>query len=574
MDRDLTIRLGGESGEGIITAGEVIALGAARLGLHVQTYRTYPAEMRGGPCIFQLRVDREPVLSHGDLLDVLVAFNIAAYRSNRRELRSRGLLIYDSDEFTPDDDSFVHFGIPLTTIASRQLGFHQGKNIVALGALAGLLGFPQRELETAVRDRLGRKNEQVAERNVAALQAGFDYVRTNVDKTDIPRIVPGDMRHRPVISGNQSIALGAVAAGCRFFAGYPITPATDIMELLAAELPRFGGDVIQTEDEIAALSAAIGASYAGVKAMTATSGPGLSLMSELINLASTAEIPVVIVDSQRAGPSTGMPTKTEQSDLNHMIYGGHGEGPRIVLAPTSVEDAFYKIIAAFNLAERYQMPVIVAMDQSLSLRTQTINRPSTDEIEIVARSIPDRQQGQNVEYKRYALSPTGVSPRSIPGEAGGLHVATGLEHDEFGHPSYDPEVHKWMVAKRYRKLAEAKKEFHEVHRFGAAEPDIGILGWGSTEGAVREAVARAEALGLSVAGLYPAALNPLPDDEILSFVKPLRAIIIIEANYTGQFADLLRAKLGIEGVRLNRFDGLPFTADEVFHKVEEVAQDG
>jgi 2-oxoglutarate ferredoxin oxidoreductase subunit alpha len=292
-------------------------------------------------------------------------------------------------------------------------------------------------------------------------------------------------------------------------------------------------------------------------------------MSELINLASTAEIPVVIVDSQRAGPSTGMPTKMEQSDLNQMIYGGHGEGPRIVLAPTSVEDAFYKMITAFNLAERYQMPVIVAVDQALSVRTQTIPRPHTDEIQVVRRAVPDLRSDE--PYKRYALAASGVSPRSIPGEAKGMYVATGLEHDEFGHPSYDPNVHEAMVAKRYQKLAEVEKDFHETHRFGATEPEIGIIGWGSTEGAVREAVAEAQSSGIYAAGLYPISLSPLPDDEILAFIKPLRRIVVAEANYTGQLAGLLRSKYGIEIEKLNRFDGLPLTADDVLRKILEVA---
>ncbi|MBI2955603.1 MAG: 2-oxoacid:acceptor oxidoreductase subunit alpha [Chloroflexi bacterium] len=602
MSKDMTVRIGGESGEGVITAGEVLALASARLGLHVHTYRTYPAEMRGGPAIFQVRLGDQPVLSQGDIADVLLAFNTEAYHNNRGDVRPNGVLIYDADALKPADDGFIYYGLPLTTIATRQLGYSRGKNIVAVGALAAILGLPQSALETVVGEKLGRKNEQIARKNVAALIAGFDYVHTNFSRTDrlgitssnigghllldrvegrglsalgtplAERVEAGDPRGQLLLSGNQAIALGALAAGCKFFAGYPITPATDIMELLAAELPRFGGNVVQTEDEIAALSAAIGASYAGVKAMTATSGPGLSLMSELINLASTAEIPVVIVDSQRAGPSTGMPTKTEQSDLNHMLYGGHGEAPRIVIAPTSVEDAFYKIVTAFNLAERYQMPVIVAMDQSLSLRTQTIPRPQTDDIRIVAREVPDLRQA--VEYKRYALTTSGVSARAIPSEVGGLHVATGLEHDEYGHPSYDPYVHRSMVAKRYQKLAEAGEEFREVHRFGAAAPNIGVVGWGSTEGAAREAVTLAQAKGIAVAGLYPSALSPLPEEEITSFARSLRALIVVEANYTGQFAGLLRAKYGLDSIHLNRFDGLPFTAEDIFRKIKEVADNG
>src|SRR3954453_13669677 len=318
----------------------------------------------------------------------------------------------------------------------------------------------------------------------------------------------GDARR--LLSGNQAICIGALPAGLTYYAGYPITPASDILEWLAGRLPRFGGAAIQTEDEIAALASVLGASFAGRKAMTATSGPGLSLMAELVGLAGMAEIPAVIIDAQRSGPSTGMPTKTEQSDLNHALFGGHGEAPRVVMAPTSVEDCFHVIVEAFNAAERFQVPVIVLSDQSLSHRLETVRRPDFSAIEVISRERPDA--GQNGSYRRYELRPDGVSPMSVPG-AHGAYVSTGIEHDEAGNPHYEPELHEAMMSKRFRKLQPLARD-GRITFTGPERGDVGLLGWGSTEGAALEAAQICLDRGVAVSTCYPRTLAPLPVERI------------------------------------------------------------
>jgi 2-oxoglutarate ferredoxin oxidoreductase subunit alpha len=372
------------------------------------------------------------------------------------------------------------------------------------------------------------------------------------------------------MSGNDAIVAGALLAGCRFYAGYPITPASDIMEALARELPKVGGVFLQAEDEIAAAAAMVGAAYAGAKAMTATSGPGLSLMVEVLGLASMAELPCVVVDAQRAGPSTGMPTKMEQGDLNLALWGGHGDVPRIVVAPGSVEDCFYQTIRAFNLAEKYQTPVILLTDQSLAHRTQTMLEPDISKIEIVDRL---RAEAPNGGFKRFAITETGVSPIAIPGTPHTMYVAPGLEHDEYAHPRYDPQTHNIMTEKRFRKLQTAARvDAGPVERSGVADPVIGVIGWGSSEGPVREAIERAVAAGYKVAALYPKVISPLPREEVGAFIDSVERVLVPEANYLGQFANYLAATFGIKPVRVNKYGGIPFTTQEIFRAIEEASK--
>ncbi|MFQ6014382.1 MAG: 2-oxoacid:acceptor oxidoreductase subunit alpha [Anaerolineae bacterium] len=573
---DLVIRVGGESGEGIVTTGEIFARIAAFSGLEVYTFRTYPAEILGGHVMLQVRLSDRPIYSQGDVLDVLVAFNQEGYDKHHQELCKEGVLIYDSSEISlPDDGEQIRYPLPLTELAD-EMGFRRGKNFVAIGAMVKLFGLPYETSQEIVRQRLGGKGEEMLRQNLAALEAGYRYVEERIEKKDayLLRIEGLEVKDRLVLSGNQAIAMGAIAAGCRFYAGYPITPATDIMEFLATHLPKMGGTVIQAEDEMAALSMVLGASFAGQRAMTATSGPGLSLMSELVGLASMAEVPAVIVDVQRAGPSTGMPTKTAQGDLYLALHGSHDEGPRIVLAPTSVEDCFYQMVNAFNLAEKYQMPVIFLSDQSLSHRVETTPPFQLSEVEVMERLTPDLSEG--TVYQRYEYTETGVSPMALPGQAGGQYTAEGLEHLPSGAPNYDPEIHRAMMEKRFRKVRSAAQEMKEwgmVRRYGDPQPLVGLVGWGSTEGPVREAVERAQERGLKVATLYPRVLKPLPEAEIREFLAPLATVIVPEVNYTGQLAHLLQAHFRVQTVPLNKYEGIPFTSAEVFEKIEEVYEE-
>jgi 2-oxoglutarate/2-oxoacid ferredoxin oxidoreductase subunit alpha len=325
----------------------------------------------------------------------------------------------------------------------------------------------------------------------------------------------------------------------------------------------------------------LGASYGGKRAMTATSGPGFSLMTELIGLSSMAELPAVIVDAQRAGPSTGMPTKMEQSDLSFALHAGHGDTPRMIIAPANVADCYTLMVQAFNMAERYQMPVIFLTDQSLTARVESVDANVFKPLELYERVQHDASNGASANgqeelvgagasYSRYAYTQSGISPISTPGSGAPPYVATGLEHDEHGHPDYEPEDHTAMMEKRFRKLDTAADELPQPQRYGDEEATVGIIGWGSTEGAIQEAVDRARAKGYKVASLHPRILSPLPDRTISDFIHSVERVIVPECNYSGQLANLLGSRYGLQAIRVNKFGGIPFTAGEILRAIEEV----
>ena len=595
MENEVTIRIGGESGEGTISGGDILALASARWGYHVHTFRTFPAEILGGPCLFQVRIGEHPVKSMGDYADVLICLNKEAYDRNISDLRSGGVLIYDPADFTPEASDFLTYAIPFNEIARKEVQLFQTKNMVMLGAISGLFGPPLEAIAQVVESRLSRSrksNPILMEKNMLALEIAKKYVTEKLSKHDPYQLGPVEKGDRFVLNGNQALVAGALGAQCRFFAGYPITPASDIMEALAKELPAVGGTFLQAEDEMAALAAVLGASYGGKRAMTATSGPGFSLMTELIGLASMTELPVVIVDAQRAGPSTGMPTKMEQSDLSFALSAGHGDTPRMVVAPANVADCYSLIITAFNLAERYQMPVLFLTDQGLTARVESVDRA-------IFKPMPIEERMQFVEnaangsgsngassnghatsaaaeamahsFARYAYTASGISPITTPGPGALAYVATGLEHDEHGHPDYEPEDHTAMMEKRFRKLDTAASELPGPQRYGDEDADIGIIGWGSTEGAIQEAIDRARAKGYKVASLHPRILSPLPDRTIRDFIRSVKKVIVPECNYSGQLANLLGAKYGLQAIRVNKFGGIPFTAGEILRAIEEVS---
>jgi 2-oxoglutarate ferredoxin oxidoreductase subunit alpha len=574
----LLLRLGGESGiDNAISAGDVLTLSAARTGYHVHTFRTYPAEIKGGPVMFQLRVGVQPVPSLGDQLDVLLAFNQEAWDLHHAALRPDGILVYDPGMHeAPESFQGTAYGIPLDEM-SRDLNLRKGKNLIALGALAALVSFDFPALQATVKDLYGRKRPEFIESNRMALLAGYQWVRDNI-RDEVPfRLAPPQKTDelQLVMSGNRAIVAGSLTAGCRYFAGYPITPASDILEEMAKRLPEIGGAAFQTEDEIAAIGSVVGASIAGVKAMTATSGPGFSLMQEILGLATMAEVPVVVVDSMRAGPSTGMPTKMEQADLNIALYGGHGEAPRIVLAARSVEDCFYQAMQAFYLSETFQMPVILLVDQSLSHRTETLPMPDTRLVPVVERRRPDEEDVE--DYQRYRLTESGISPMGVPGFDPTPYTATGLEHDEYGAPNYTPEMHTAQLDKRGLKFEVVADALCGLgpplgcisYGLPEEEAQVGVLAWGSTASVVREAVEGLVGEGYPVTALVLAVLNPLPADRILEFSQGLKAIIVPEVNRSGQFAAWVKAHTELHLISLNKYGGLPFTPAEIRNKVLE-----
>ncbi len=588
---DFVIRIGGDSAAGgIVTTGEIFARIAAHAGLEVYTTRTIPAEIKGGHVMFQLRVADHPVHSQGDELDLLIAYDQESYKRYLDLLKKPdGILVYNSNDLQSPAGVTRAFGLPLNDLA-RQIDFMRGRNIIAIGALVKLFDLPYELAAEVVRKQLGRKKEML-EQNLNALQAGYKYVEENISPTamfHLPVARQG-ADERLALSGNQALSLGALAANCRFYAGYPITPATDIMEFLAAEFPKCGGTLVQAEDEIAAIAMAIGAGFAGQRAMTATSGPGLALMIELLGHAAMTETPVVIVDVQRGGPSTGLPTKVSQGDLRMAAFAGNDDAPRFVVAPISVEDCFYQMPHAFNLAEKHQSPVLFLSDQDMSVRVQTIAPFDLSRVVIEPRlvweageetrkQVDEETRKQVDRYLRYAVTPGGVSPMSLPGMKGGQYTAEGLEHLESGAPDFEPGQHVKMTHKRFRKLASALDDIEAWGMFeewGDADAALGIVGWGSTSGPVREAMARAQAEGIKVAAFYPKALWPLPARSLQAFLHKRARILVPEMNYTGQFAGMLRARmqeygLDIPIVRLNKYDGTPFTTREVYDKIVEI----
>ncbi|MBT4286201.1 MAG: 2-oxoacid:acceptor oxidoreductase subunit alpha [Deltaproteobacteria bacterium] len=592
---DFIIRVGGEGGDGVISCGELFASAAARTENHVFTYITYPAEIRGGFSMIQIRVRDWTIYSMGSKVDYLIVFNQEAYDHTIHDLKPGGVVIYDPDHVQIQKDLEAKFyPIPLTKLAVDLTGGVLGKNVVALGALGELFQVNKKGLHKLLKDRYGQKGDVVVEKNLKLLEAGYSAGKKNKLEKKFHLKTETDSKHNfMMLSGNEAVALGAIAAGCRFVAGYPITPATPIFETLTKLMPKVGGRAIQVEDEIAAISAIIGASFAGEKTITPTSGPGLQLMGEQLNLASMVELPIVIVDVQRGGPSTGLPTKTEQSDLKYAIYGTFGESPRIIIAPSSVEDCFYQTIRAFNLAERFQMPVIILTDQSIGYRKATVQIPDVSNmvavkreqksgkivvptagrIEIASRAIAN--SAELVDYKRFLdNAKTGISPITIPGMAGGQYLATGLEHTEDGKANYTPEVHKQMTRKRFRKLTRlsAILEKNPKEYYGSTKTKIGIIGWGSTEGAIREARYIAEKKGIKIRQLHPKVISPLPETKIRHFLMGLKQVIVVEENYTGQFAHFIKAKFGVVPIEIHKYEGIPITPQEIYAGILKVAR--
>jgi 2-oxoglutarate ferredoxin oxidoreductase subunit alpha len=574
---DITVRVAGEGGEGVISTAEILTRSSVDSGLEVFTFRSYPAEIKGGLAMMQVRIAVDPIQSIGRDTDILMAFNQEAFDVWGNRMNPGAVLLYDPKHCSvPEDYPHARVEVPLHEIAMKETGARISKNIVALASMIGALDIPPQFARDLIRSKFKRKGDDVVNTNLKAFEAGFSLLSAE-PKLAAMKLAPSHTGSKPadrvILSGNQSLSLGAIAGGCRYVAGYPITPATQVLEFMMKHLPAFGGNVVQAEDEIAAIASCLGASYAGAKAMTATSGPGLALMSELIGMASISEIPVVVVDVMRSGPGTGMPTKTEQADLMFAIHGSSGEAPRIVLAATGIDDCFHQAINAFNLAERYQTPVILLSDQSMGYRTRTLSTPDFTGLTLANRTAPDAEA--LADYQRFLDTDSGVSPMATPGVENGMYVTTGLEHDEAGNANYTPENRMKMVEKRFRKMETLADELdangNGIYDDGGGA-DVGVIGWGSTAGPISEALGKLREGGMKIAHLHPRVLNPLPANKIASFLSPLKKVIVFEENYTAQFSKHLRSNVKINGtefVDVNQCTGLPFTTDEVYAALAE-----
>ncbi|PLR69826.1 MULTISPECIES: 2-oxoacid:acceptor oxidoreductase subunit alpha [Bacillaceae] len=578
MISQLSWKVGGQQGEGIESTGEVFSIALNRMGYYLYGYRHFSSRIKGGHTNNKIRVSTTQVRAISDDLDILIAFDQETIDVNVYELRKEGLVIADSkfNPVIPDDCNATLFSVPFTEIAT-ELGTSLMKNMVAIGATSAVLDLGISQFQNVVQEIYGRKGQQIVEKNLEAINKGSQYMKHELNfSRDDMFLEKADGQKRMFMIGNDAIALGAVAGGARFMAAYPITPASEIMEYLIKKLPDFGGTVIQTEDEIAACTMAIGANYAGTRTLTASAGPGLSLMMEAIGLSGITEQPLVIIDTQRGGPSTGLPTKQEQSDLMAMIYGTHGEIPKIVMAPSTVQEAFYDTIEAFNLAEEYQCPVILLTDLQLSLGKQTVEPLEYGKIKIRRGKLVQGEELPEIDnkgyFKRFEVTEDGVSPRVVPGMKNGIHHVTGVEHDETGKPSEVAVNRKAQMDKRLRKLSDIRFDTPVYQNLTHAEPDVLFVGFNSTRGTIEEAMIRLENDGVKVNHAHVRLLHPFPAKEMLPLVKAAKKVVVVENNATGQLASLIKMNVGhAEKISsILKYDGNPLLPHEVHSKCKEL----
>jgi len=574
--QDAVIRLAGNSQDGIQTAGAFLARLAGRSEHDVMTYMTIPATISGGPSIFQVRIGSGEVLSAGDEADFLVAFYQHSYQDHIGFVREGGVLLYDSDNVEPnlDDKRFVYVGVPITGLTVEALGGtakDKGKNIFVLGLISKIFNLDADKLKRLITEKFGGKNESIVNTALMAFQAGYAYPVGNVltKHYRFEHIPRASGRAQLTMDGNQALAYGLIAGGVRFGAGYPITPWSSVMETLRRELPKYGGIFVQAEDELASVSIALGCSFSGYLAVTGSAGPGISLKAEAIGWASMAEIPLVICNIQRGGPSTGLPTNVEQSDLHQAIFGSHGDSPRVVLAAASVEDCFYIAIEAARIARKYSTPVFILSDTSLATRIEAFDEPDLSKFMVDPK--PDLTPRQT--HKPYPIDQ--ITQHVAPGTRildGKYPLLSGLEHDEMGHPTGSPKLHMAMTAKRRNKLRKLAEEIPVPEVYGDQEGDMLLVGWGSTYGPIHDAAKMAHENGEKVGALHLRHLHPLPNGLEKIFEK-FKRIVTVEMNDQGvygfgQLATILRARYCEPKITsFTKTDGLTFRVKEILDAV-------
>jgi len=580
MTDDLNWAIGGEAGDGIDSTGKIFAQALSRAGRHVFTSKDFASRIRGGYTAYKIRTAVDPVRSVVDRLDVLIALTQRTVEENMDELHEGSVIIYDGERTMMSDfeapEGMIGLDVPLKRLAEEAGGAIM-RNVVALGAACAVADFPIENLDEALQKRFGEKGESIIEGNKEAARLGQEYVEENYEPGDLAYSLETTDADYVLLNGDQAIGMGAIAAGCRFYAGYPITPATDVMEYLKGRIERYGGHVEQAEDELSAINLALGAARAGARAMTATSGPGIDLMAETFGLVATSETPLVIANIMRSGPSTGMPTKQEQGDLNAMLYGGHGEIPRFVVAPTTIDECFWKTVEAFNLAEKYGTPVYLVGDLSLAVTERTFEPDAfdMDDVEIDRGMLvtePDDLEpwlDERDRFQPHADTPDGVSPRTIPGVTGGAHMTTGLEHDALGRRTEDTDVRERQVEKRQRKVETAREREDWAYReFGDPDADTLVISWGSNEGAMVEAM---DLLSEPVRFVSVPYVFPRPD--LTAAVEAAEEVVVVECNATGQFADLIEHDVLQRVKRVNKYDGVRYKADELAAEIEATLED-
>jgi 2-oxoglutarate/2-oxoacid ferredoxin oxidoreductase subunit alpha len=579
--QDVVFKICGSAGDGSISAVEILNRAVASIGYRIMNFDSYPAEIRGfGKSLGYTRIGREKPLTPGTKTDCLIALNDPHAITELSSLSDRSVIIYDSKptSFHEEDQAIAGFiepgmigyGVPLRELSTKAVKSGRSRNIVSLGVVAGLFGFPPDCFEDAINRRFALKDSAVRKSNIDAFRIGYEYAGENLkkeDSIDFGRKTYPHSENISIISGNEAAALACIDAEVRLYAGYPITPATKILEILAKKLPAAGGLVVQTEDEISAIGHVIGAGFAGKRAITATSGPGLCLMTEIFNLAVMAEIPAVVINSQRGGPSTGLPTKTEQADLNLAVFGGSGDSPRPVLAPANVEECYILTKKAFEIAEAFQTPVIVLLDFFLSNRIEDIDTEDFRNDPFGKFSVSMAEPGPD-PYQRFKLTESGISPRAVPGMEGCFHAVTGLEHSENGMPSYEMQNHRDMTAKRHRKLDTLLTHWQTPEAYGPdGDLDVGIIAWGSTTGAAMEAIQTLSDKGVKAGGWFPRLMWPLQSGVINAFSDRCKTLYVAEMNFSGQYAGMLAGTLSRSFTKICGVYSEPMPSEDIVSTV-------
>lgn len=571
-------KIGGEAGQGIKTTGEMFARACTRGGLNIFGCSEYPSLIRGGHNNHHILVDKEKVTSTITTTDILVALNKDTIERHQGSVSLGGVIIYDGEKVKlgqgklRGDIELVN--IPLARLVKDNAGGEEIMiNNVALGASFALLDYDLGVVIGMVDHTFQKKGREVVKKNEAAIRLGFDYVKRNVKINFLPKLqVIQDKSKKLVITGNEAIALGAIAGGCKFYSAYPMTPASSILHFLSEHQEKYGIIVEQPEDEISAINTAIGAAFAGVRAMTATSGGGFSLMVEALGLAGVTETPLVVIEAQRPGPSTGLPTWTEQGDLRFVLHAAQGEFPRIIIAPGDVKEAFFTAVNAFNLAEKYQTPVIILSDKHLSESHQSEEPFDLTSIKIERGKLLNQSELSKIEkYNRYSIIADGISPRTLPGMEGGIFLANSDEHDEFGYTSEEAEIRKAQMDKRMKKLEKISAEIPEPISYGDKNADLTLVSWGSTKGAVLEALKLLKWKGVKVNFLHFVYLWPFSAKKTIEVLNSARKTLLLENNKTCQLGGLIREQTGIDiKNRLLKYTGRQFFPEEIVGKVREI----
>jgi 2-oxoglutarate/2-oxoacid ferredoxin oxidoreductase subunit alpha len=567
MKFDVSVRIAGEAGQGIQTVGLLLCRLVNETGLEIFAHQDYMSRVRGGNNFYQVRIGSERPPACRETIDLLAALSRESVFLHRPNLSKYGKLLADSARFGLPENQPDIVNVPFVDLAERLGGHKKFAGSVAFGAVAGMLSFEWDAVNSIIRREFGSRGDGVEKSNSACARAGYDLGRFNASSA-VPRIgATGSPRH--LIDGNEAIALGAVYAGCRFYSGYPMTPSTTVMETLAglsADVPLV---VEQAEDELAAVNMAVGASYAGVRSMTATSGGGFCLMEEGLSLAAMVETPVVIMLGQRPGPATGLPTRTEQADLNLAIYSGHGEFARVVYAPGTIEEAFELTVKAFDVSDRLQVPAIILSDQYLADTVRTVNGFSGTGLHRESHALSGEKPLHISRYRRYELTSSGISPRAVPSRIEDVVYADSDEHDETGHITEDADVRAKMVEKRfYRKLAALRAEALAPAAVNEHRARFLLIGFGSTKGAVEELCGLPEFNDCG--GVHFRQVWPFPRDEFRAIRAraPEASLITVENNAGGQLAELIRRETSEHvGGSILKFDGRPFTVEELSRRM-------